>query len=393
MAPKADKSWAPLTAEQLEQRRMVGINAETVSHTVANDIPGHYGPAQDDSWNLERFTENLKVNFHANQPYNAAFSLVGVDASIANAFRRVLIAEVPTLAIEDVFIFSNTSLIQDEVFAHRLGLIPLTGGEEGLRWMRWFRKPPPADDYAAQAAWDDAGYDESESVPSDYNTVVMSMDIECRWATKEQDGRDGKALAKAGSTDPEERYVNSNVYARDLVFEPQGQQEQIFAGENRIRPTNPDILIAKLRPGQKIQIRCHCVKGIGADHAKFSPVATASYRLLPSIEIKEPILGNDAKKFRRCFPRGVIELEEDPTTGQTKAVVKDTMKDTVSRECLRHEEFKNKVKLGRFRDHFIFSIESTGQFKSDDLFLDSVKLLKAKAERFKRHLDALEEGR
>lgn len=124
MAPKADKSWAPLTAEQLEQRRMVGINAETVSHTVANDIPGHYGPAQDDSWNLERFTENLKVNFHANQPYNAAFSLVGVDASIANAFRRVLIAEVPTLAIEDVFIFSNTSLIQDEVFAHRLGLIP-----------------------------------------------------------------------------------------------------------------------------------------------------------------------------------------------------------------------------------------------------------------------------
>lgn len=89
-----------------------------------HDIPGHYGPAQDDSWNLERFTENLKVNFHANQPYNAAFSLVGVDASIANAFRRVLIAEVPTLAIEDVFIFSNTSLIQDEVFAHRLGLIP-----------------------------------------------------------------------------------------------------------------------------------------------------------------------------------------------------------------------------------------------------------------------------
>jgi DNA-directed RNA polymerase I and III subunit RPAC1 len=38
-------------------------------------------------------------------------------------------------------------------------------------------------------------------------------------------------------------------------------------------------------------------------------------------------------------------------------------------------------------------VESTGQYRSDDLFLDSVKLLKAKAERFKRHLDALEEGR
>ena len=88
----------------------------------------------------------------------------------------------------------------------------------------------------------------------------------------------------------------------------------------------------------------------------------------------------------------MIELE-DTEDGDKKAVVKDTMKDTVSRECLRHEEFVGKVKLGRIRDHFIFSVESTGQFRSDELFLDSVRLLKAKAERFKRHLGELEEGR
>ena len=387
------RSWAPLSEEQLQQRRMVGINAETVTHTSANDIPGHYGPGQDDSWNLDRFTENLKVDFHTNTPYNAAFSLIGVDASIANAYRRILVAEVPSLAIEDVFMFCNTSIIQDEVLAHRIGIIPLTGGSQGLRWMRWFRKPPPKDDYAALAAWEEEGRDESESVPSDYNTVVMTLNVECRWATKELDGRDGKLLAKQGETDPEVRYVNSHVYARDFVFEPQGQQEQMFSGEERIRPTNPDILIAKLRPGQKLHLRCHCVKGIGADHAKFSPVATASYRLLPTIEIKEPILGADAKKFARCFPRGVIELEDSEDGTAKKAVVKDTMKDTVSRECLRHEEFVNKVKLGRIRDHFIFSVESTGQFRSDELFLDSVKLLKAKAERFKRHLGELNEGR
>jgi DNA-directed RNA polymerase I and III subunit RPAC1 len=386
-------AWAPLTDEQLEQRRMVGIKSETVTNTSATDIPGHYGPEQDDSWNLDRFTENLKIDFHQNLPYDAQFSLIGVDTSIANAFRRVLIAEVPTLAIEDVFIFTNTSAIQDEVFAHRLGLIPLTGGEEGLRWMHWFRKPPPKDDYAAQAAFEVEGHDESESVPSDYNTVVMKLDIECRWATVAEDGRDGKALARNGSTTPEERYVNSNVFAKDLVFEPQGQQTTLFAGENAIKPYNENILIAKLRPGQKISVRCHCVKGIGADHAKFSPVATASYRLLPSITIKSPILGDDAKKFARCFPRGVIELVQDAETGKQKAVVKDTMKDTVSREVLRHEEFADKVVLGRFRDHFIFSVESTGQFRSDELFLDSVRLLKAKSERFKRHLDELEEGR
>jgi DNA-directed RNA polymerase I and III subunit RPAC1 len=53
------------------------------------------------------------------------FDLIGIDASIANAFRRILLAEVPTMAIEHVYIWNNSSIIQDEVLAHRLGLIPL----------------------------------------------------------------------------------------------------------------------------------------------------------------------------------------------------------------------------------------------------------------------------
>ena len=51
--------------------------------------------------------------------------MVGVDAAIANALRRILLAEVPSMAIEKVFINNNTSIIQDEVLAHRLGLIPI----------------------------------------------------------------------------------------------------------------------------------------------------------------------------------------------------------------------------------------------------------------------------
>jgi len=141
----------------------------------------------------------------------------------------------------------------------------------------------------------------------------------------------------------------------------------------------------------------HAVKGIGADHAKFSPVATASYRLLPVIDIVKPILGADAKKFARCFPKGVIGLEKvtaedaqkqgsgyDGHEGETKAVVQDAMRDTVSRECLRHEEFAGKVKLGRRKDHFIYSVESTGQMDSDELFLESIKVLRRKCEKFLR---------
>ncbi len=38
---------------------------------------------------------------------------------------NLFILQVPTLAIEKVHVYNNTSVIQDEILAHRLGLIPL----------------------------------------------------------------------------------------------------------------------------------------------------------------------------------------------------------------------------------------------------------------------------
>lgn len=223
----------------------------------------------------------------------------------------------------------------------------------------------------------------------DYNTIVLHLKIECT--------RNG--AAERGERDPKKLYHNAHVYAKDITFHPFGRQEQFFSGDNAIMPTNPDILVAKLRPGQCIDIEMHAIKGVGSDHAKFSPVATASYRLLPTITITKPILGKDAEKFARCFPRGVVGFETvtkkesrikgseyEGHEGEKKAVVKDAMKDTVSRECLRHEEFEGKVKLGRVRDHFIFSVESLGQWDSDELFLEAVKTLKVKCQSLKNNL-------
>lgn len=106
-------------------------------------------------------------------------------------------------------------------------------------------------------------------------------------------------------------------------------------------------MIAKLRPGQEIVVTSHAIKGLGKDHAKFSPVATCGYRLLPKITLKEPIRGRSAERLQKCFPAGVIDIVD----GEAKVV--GARNDTVSREVLRHEEFRGKVELGRVRDHFI----------------------------------------
>lgn len=128
--------------EQLEKRNTVGINAETVTNITSTAFPGHHGK-EDLAWNLKRFESGLQIKFHSNESLEACFSLIGVDAAIANAFRRILLAEVPTLAIDKCFIMDNGSVIADEVLAHRLGLVPLTGSLDGLRWLKWFIKADP----------------------------------------------------------------------------------------------------------------------------------------------------------------------------------------------------------------------------------------------------------
>lgn len=112
----------------------------------------------DNSLRLDGFLKDFKVEVVRMTGEEMEFDMVGIDASLANAFRRILIAEVlflvffrcdflggdmaefcecwcfflvccgwqvPTMAIEKVLIANNTSVVQDEVLAHRLGLIPI----------------------------------------------------------------------------------------------------------------------------------------------------------------------------------------------------------------------------------------------------------------------------
>jgi DNA-directed RNA polymerase I and III subunit RPAC1 len=116
-------------------KNRVVLESDRVYSVSSMDVPGTF-PGVDDSWDIEKFRKSFKVVISELTKENIEFDLIGIDAAIANAFRRILIAEVPSMAIEDVFILNNTSIMHDEVLAHRLGLIPIKAdpNDFSFRW-------------------------------------------------------------------------------------------------------------------------------------------------------------------------------------------------------------------------------------------------------------------
>ncbi|KAN0065510.1 DNA-directed RNA polymerase core subunit rpc40 [Thecaphora frezii] len=392
----ASSSSAPVNP-----RRLVEILPERVGSVAATDFPLHH-PGEDHTWSHAKFADNLRLIITRLSDAQVEFDLIGVDASIANAIRRVLMAEVPTVAIEHVYVWNNTSIIQDEVLSHRLGLVPL--------------KIDP-DRIAMRMPGDDA---------DDSNTVVFYLKAKC-----ERNPR-----APKGETDPDKLYIGHNgtsfqpaplpfmsplgtlchcavvapthpfllfrsrglasllflrlcwaVYSDQLKWDPKGSQEEDFA-DCPPRAVHDRILLAKLRPGQELDLELHCEKGIGKDHAKFSPVATATYRLLPHIQLLKPIPSHLAAKFASCFPEGVVGVRGPK--GQEEAFVQDARKDTMSREVLRYPEFEGYVKLGRVRDHFLFDLESSGVIAPEKLLPVAIRTLREKIRAVRESLDVLE---
>ena len=80
--------------------------------------------------------------------------------SIANAFRRILIAEIPPVAIEKVFVYNNTSILHDEFLAHRLGLIPIKADPRLLEW--------PGKDFG-----------DPDKEPDEETTLVFKLKVKC----------------------------------------------------------------------------------------------------------------------------------------------------------------------------------------------------------------------
>jgi len=150
---------------------------------------------------------------------SVSLQLEGIDRSYANAVRRFCIAEVPSMAIDDVVILENSSVLYDEILAHRLGMVP---------------------------------------IKTDLDRYVLPEKCDC-----------GSPLGCAKCRvlfvlDAVGKEKVSTVYSGDLVSE-----------DREIRPISEQIPIVKLANGQSVKLEAYARLGRGREHAKWQPATVA----------------------------------------------------------------------------------------------------------------------
>ncbi|XP_010248371.1 PREDICTED: DNA-directed RNA polymerases I and III subunit RPAC1 isoform X1 [Nelumbo nucifera] len=343
------------------QRTRVLCASDAPTHTETIQYSGAYASVGvDNSLRLDQFCRDFRVEVIRLTEDDMEFDMVGIDPSLANAFRRILIAEVPTMAIEKVLIANNTSVVQDEVLAHRLGLIPI-------------KVDPRLFEYMSE-----------NDTPNEKNTIVFKLHVKCkikgpRLTVKSDElkwlsnGSELPLEMESHTSDPASKQKTYTAFTCSQVSLPE-------FSNNPIAPKHQDIIIAKLGPGQEIELEAHAVKGMGKTHAKWSPVSTAWYRMLPEVVLLQEVEDEMAEELVKKCPVNVFDIE-DVGKGKKRATVARSRACTLCRECIRGEDWEKRVALRRVKDHFIFTIESTGALPPEVLFTEAVKILEDKCER------------
>lgn len=140
----------------------------------------------------------------------------------ANALRRTMIEQVPTMAIEDIEFRKNSSVLYDEIIAHRLGLIPLT---------------------------------------TDLKMYNSPEKCTCK----------GEGCAKC---------------TLNLILKAKGpvtvMASDLQSKDPKVVPVHPNTPIVKLLKGQELELEATAVLGKGAIHAKWSP-CLAFYKYMPDV--------------------------------------------------------------------------------------------------------------
>ncbi|KAA8496082.1 DNA-directed RNA polymerases II, IV and V subunit 3 [Porphyridium purpureum] len=195
------------------------------------------------------------------------FVLSRTDASVANALRRVMIAEVPTIAIDLVNISFNSSPLHDEFIAHRLGMIPLVSDKAADM------------NYTRDCECEDF---------CDLCAVVFQMDVEGQV--------EGTTVT---SQHLQNVWFDPDTYPRASTVEPVHWSCGAEHPDPALDASASGIIIAKLKAGQRIKLEAIARKGIGKEHAKWSPVATVSYKSEPVVSLRLDELNNRLEVAQR----------------------------------------------------------------------------------------------
>ena len=163
--------------------------------------------------------------------YVMKFELLHTDLSVANSLRRIIISEIPTMAIDVVEVRENTSALHDEFIAHRIGLIPLT-----------------------------------------------SHDVDQFELSEKCTNCDGFKCTKC--------QVHFEVTTRDHItsMDPDCSVRPVAYVDEQGREEDP-ILIMKLSKNQQLDMDLVAKRGTGKIHAKWSSVATCQMRKEPTVWI------------------------------------------------------------------------------------------------------------
>lgn len=176
-----------------------------------------------------------------------SFLLKDATPSFANALRRNMIEAVPTMAIENVEISKNSSILYDEIVAHRLGLLALK---------------------------------------TDLKTYNLPSECKCK----------GEGCARCTVKMTLAGKGAGYVYA-----------SQMKSKDPKIKPVFPKTPIVKLIKGQEIEITATAVLGQGKEHVKWAPGAVW-YKYKPIIDIDTAKCSN-AQECADACPVDVFDVK------------------------------------------------------------------------------------